>query len=165
MPQARKHVVLLPDFPCIDLIENLQASASVSQCTEVHEAGCWAGTGREGANQAASAARDACCRAGEPCTQWVTAAYSHRAQPSHDHKPKAHRQQWPGRAGCCWCQAVSGMAQQHRAAADACGRPDETADLHEDEGVEDHRVVLLLALYHVVLVQSLSPAGAQRAQH
>ena len=36
----------------------------------------------------------------------------------------------------------------------------ERADLHEDEGVEDHRVVVLLALFHVVLVQSLSPAGA-----
>ena len=34
------------------------------------------------------------------------------------------------------------------------------ADLHEDEGVEDHGIVVLLALSHVVLVQSLSPAGA-----
>lgn len=61
------------------------------------------------------------------------------------------------------------MAQQHRPVVDTC-RPVEkpwqlnssTADLHEDEGIEDHGIVALLALCHVVLMQSLSPAGARK---
>lgn len=65
VPQAREHVVLFPDLACIDLIENLQASASVSQCTEVHQAGSQTWTGRQGLSQTAGAAGNASCGAGQ----------------------------------------------------------------------------------------------------
>ena len=85
----------------------------------------------------------------------MTAAYSQGAPTPHDYTPR-HKS--------CWLLLVPscirpGSAAQALLLVHAAGRL-KTADLHKDEGVEDHRVVVLLALCHVVLVQGLPPAGA-----